>query len=201
MAGPGRFDEAVARIDAANANDPSRLRYDGRDVPKEPTHARLMSEWVLRLKPDASEALQLAARAHHLRRWERPRDAYPDGRGGYLRWRTDAQAFHIAEASTILREAGYDEATVRRVGEIMGKRGIKLDDEVQAYEDALCLVFIETQLHDLAARTEEATLLNAIRRTWQKMSPPAQEVALAFDLRPEDRALVARAIAVGEGQG
>jgi len=187
--------DALARIDGANADDPTTLDYDGRPVPKEPTHARLMSDWVMRLRPGASEALQIAARAHHIRRWERPRDSYPPGRSGYLRWRSDAQAFHIAETSAILRSCGYGDDVVTRVSEIMGKRRIKLDDEVQAYEDALCLVFIETQLHDLAARTAEATLVNAVRRTWQKMSPAAQDVALGFDLREEDRALIAKAIA------
>lgn len=190
-----RLERAIARIDAANAADPATLDYDGTRAPKEPTHARLMSEWIARLKPNASEALQVAARAHHIRRWERPRNAYPAGRTGYLRWRTDAQAFHIAETAAILRETGYGEDVIARMSEIMGKRGMKADDEVQAYEDALCLVFIETQLHDLAARTAEATLVNAIRRTWQKMSPAAREVALGFNLRDEDLQLVQKAIA------
>ena len=38
------------------------------------------------------ETLLLAARAHHLRRWELPRDSYPVGRAGYLRWRRDQKA-------------------------------------------------------------------------------------------------------------
>lgn len=191
----GRLRSVIDRIDAANASDTAVLEYDGERLPKEPTHARLMSEWIERLKPDASDALRIAARAHHIRRWERPRDAYPPGRNGYLRWRDDARDFHVAKTVALAREAGYGEDTVERVARIMGKRRIKLDDEAQAYEDALCLVFIETQLHDLAARTAEATLLNAIRRTWQKMSPAAREVALGFDLRPEDRALIEKAIA------
>lgn len=170
------------------------LEYDGRAVPKEPTHARLMSAWVARLCPEPSEALQIAARAHHIRRWERPRDAYPAGRRGYLRWREDARLFHIAETEAILREAGYGDDVIGRVGYIMGKRGLKIDAEAQAYEDALCLVFIETQLHDLSARTAEPTLLNAIRRTWVKMSPEAQRAALAFNLLPDDRRLIEKAL-------
>ena len=40
----------------------------------------------------------------------------------------------------------------------MRKEGLAHDAEVQALEDALCLVFLETQLADVAARLEPDTL-------------------------------------------
>ena len=54
----------------------------------------MLSRWVGLLLPEASEELRLAARAHHIRRWQRPRSTFPEGRGGYLRWRTSLHAFH-----------------------------------------------------------------------------------------------------------
>ncbi|SVD31636.1 uncharacterized protein METZ01_LOCUS384490, partial [marine metagenome] len=37
-------------------------------VPEDPVHAENVLEWVLKLKPDAGEALQLAALAHDIDR-------------------------------------------------------------------------------------------------------------------------------------
>ncbi|MDA1062220.1 MAG: DUF4202 family protein, partial [Chloroflexi bacterium] len=113
---PGdRFERAIAAIDAANADDPQRIAVDGVPQPKELTHARMLGEWVRRLDPAPSEALLLAAHAHHVRRWTVPRDSYPAGREAYLRWRRDLHAFHAEQAARLLRDAGYDEPTIERV--------------------------------------------------------------------------------------
>src|SRR5690606_21022642 len=120
--------------------------------PKELAHAELMTEWVRRLDPDPSEAQLLAARAAHLRRWGTPRSSYPDGRAGYLRWRRDLQQQHADEVGAILERVGYDPATVERVQQLVTKRGLGIDPAVQVHEDALCLVFLETQLADTAAK-------------------------------------------------
>ena len=78
---PGRFQAAIARIDAANSADPR-----GYELP----YAQRLSAWVDRLSPNASEPLRLAARAQHLCRWLIPRDSYPAGRIAYLKWREDS---------------------------------------------------------------------------------------------------------------
>jgi len=139
-----RFSRALAEIDALNAQDPNSIVIRGQRVPKELGHSRLLSEWIDRLAPSASEALRLAGRASHLVRWRYPRSEYPEGRVGYLRWRKDLQQKHATTAAAILREQGYDEALVSRVGAIICKKGLGRDAEVQVLEDALCLVFLET---------------------------------------------------------
>ena len=69
---PGAFDEAIRRIDESNSEDPNREEADGRSYPKEVLYAQRMTAWVERLDPTASEALLLAARSQHIRRWESP---------------------------------------------------------------------------------------------------------------------------------
>ena len=194
MGDPERLRRALEAIDAANAADPNRLRVRGALRPKELAHAELVSEWVEKLRPDPSEALRLAARAHHLRRWAIPRSEYPAGRAGYLRWRVALQELHAREAGEILASVGYGPELVARVGELVRKRGLGRDPEVQALEDALCLVFLETQFHDLAGRLEEEKLLDVTRKTLRKMSPEAAREALALPLEPADRALLERAL-------
>ena len=108
-----RFAKAVAAIDAANADDPNTILLDGVARPKEQTHSDMMSSWVRRLDPDATDEQLLAARAHHLRRWTIPRSDYPDGRAGYLRWRTALKNQHGTDVARILGDVGYDD-DVRR---------------------------------------------------------------------------------------
>src|SRR5262245_7462722 len=53
MASPDRLRAALAAIDEANADDPNVVTVRDRTGPKEVVHAELVTEWVLRLKPNA----------------------------------------------------------------------------------------------------------------------------------------------------
>ena len=182
---PHRFARALARIDAANAEDPNG---------KELLYSQRMSDWLDRVEPDASEALRLAARAQHVRRWTIPRSDYPMDRIGYLKWRTTLYRFHADTAGAMLREVGYDEGTVARVGSLIRKERIKQDAEAQTLEDVICLVFLENYFAEFAAQHDEGKVVNILRRTWGKMSERGRGVALTLEMPAEARRLVERAL-------
>jgi hypothetical protein len=190
-----RLDRAHAAIDAANADDPARIVVRGQERPKELAHAELVSEWVRRLDDHPSDEMLLAARAHHLRRWTIPRTSYPAGRAGYLRWRKTLHEHHATDVAGILTDAGYDDATVGRVQDLVRKRGLGRDPEVQVLEDALCLVFLETQLADLSERFDDDKVVEILRKSAKKMSADGLAAAQGLDLDPERRALLERALA------
>lgn len=192
--------DAIAAIDAANAEDPNTIEVRGELRPKEQAHAELMTEWLTRLDPDADDAQHLAARAHHLRRWTVPRSDYPDGRAGYLRWRTALKKQHAEEVAAILADVGYDGPTIERTQRIIRKEGLASDPQVQTHEDALCLVFLETQLAELADAQGDEKMIDIIQKTAAKMSPRGLELAGDLPMRDADRALIARALA-GAGSG
>lgn len=194
LAATRRFTEAIRRIEAANAADPATLTARGKTRPKALAEGAMALSWVARLYPAATEALRLAALAHHLRRWEIPRASHPEGRTGYLRWRKAVRALHAREVGAILEDVGYDACFIARVQDIVRKKDLAEDGEVQALEDAICLVFLETELASLQARMDAEKLASVLRKTWGKMSPPAREAALALRLSPEARALVLRAV-------
>jgi hypothetical protein len=193
--GRDRFARAIAAIDAANRDDPNRILVRGETRPKELAHAELVTEWVGRLRPEPSEALLLAARAHHFRRWISPRSSYPEGRAGYLRWRRDLSQRQAADLGALLDEAGYDELTIERVQAIMRKRDLASDPEVQALEDAMCLVFLETQCDDLASRLDRPHMVEIVRKSMGKMSPDGIAMVSHAALSAEAQALVAEASA------
>ena len=188
-----RFERAIAAIDAVNAEDPNRISFGGAARPKELVHAELVTEWVRRMRPDAGEALLLAARAHHVGRWLIPRSSYPTGRAGYLRWRRALHDLHAARVAEILAPLGYEDETISRVQDLVRKRGLGEDPEVQALEDALCLVFVQTQLHDLLGRLDDEKAVDVVAKTLRKMSDEAIELVGTVDLMPADAALIERA--------
>ena len=190
-----RLARAVAAIDAANAEDPDTIEVRGEIRPKEQAHAEMMTEWVRRLDPDAVDAQLLAARAHHLRRWSIPRASFPDGRTGYLRWRTALKKQHAEEVGEILGREGYGPDVIEVVQRIVRKEGLSADPMVQTHEDALCLVFLETQLLDLARDQGDDKTVDIVRKTVAKMSERGIEAALALDLPAEALALLGRAMA------
>ncbi|MBX9848818.1 MAG: DUF4202 domain-containing protein, partial [Rhodocyclaceae bacterium] len=131
---------------------------------------------------DASEAVQLAVRAQHIKRWTVPRNTYPMTPIGYKQWRTGLYTFHAATAGALMREAGYDEATITEVERIVSKKGIKVNPQTQLMEDVVALVFIEHYLTTFAAQHpdyDEAKWCDIIKKTWQKMSAQGREFALS----------------------
>jgi hypothetical protein len=185
---------AFAAIDAANADDPNTIVVRGETRPKEQAHAELAVEWVRRLVPAASDELLLAARAHHVRRWDIPRSSEPDGRAGYLKWKRGLQQHHADVAGRVLAEVGVDEATIERVQALVRKERLRADPEVQALEDALCLVFVETQFGDLAAQLGDDHMVDVVAKTLRKMTPAGREAALGLPLDESALAIVGRAL-------
>jgi hypothetical protein len=147
------------------------------------------------LAPDASGALRLAVRAHHLRRWVIPRASRPDGRAGYLRWRRDLKSVHAEAVAEVLTPVGIGPDVIGAVQRLVTKQGLGSDPEAQTFEDVVCLVFLETQYDALIDRLgDDEKMVAVLRKTLPKMSGAA--VALAPEALPSERgaALVARAL-------
>ena len=151
---------------------------------------RRAEEWVVQLDPAASDALRLAARAHHLRRWGLPRSDYPEGRAGYLRWRKAQRDRHARDLVAILDGAGVDGSVSARAAQIVTKRGLGSDPEVQVFEDAVSLTFLETELRPVLDRLDDdAKAADIVAKTLAKMSSAGREqvasVAAGLDERSQ----------------
>jgi hypothetical protein len=185
------FAKAIRRLDEENARDPNQ--ESGR--PRELLYAERLTAWVLKLSPDASEALRLAARGQHVCRWESPRENYPMTRAGYLKWRADLKKFHAEKSGAILREAGYGDDLIRRVQALNLKQNFPADAECRVLEDALCLVFLEFQFAALVAKSDDEKMINAVRKSWEKMTPVGRAEALKLKFGEREQALIQRALA------
>jgi hypothetical protein len=186
-----RYDAATAAIDQANAADPNTVEVRGHAVALALVHGQLATEWIGKLVDEPDEALLLAARAHHLRRWELARNGYPAGRAGYLRWRRDQKVRHATDVAAILAPCGYDADEIERVQRLIRREAV---DGTQAVEDAACLVFIETQLADVATRMDHDLLIDVLRKSARKLSPSGAAAIAQIPLGPDERALLHEAL-------
>ncbi len=178
-----RLERVLKAIDAANAADPTQERDGEEEWPAALLYGQRMSAELGRLCPDASEALRIAARGQHIERWTSPRDTYPEGRAGYLAWRTDLGRFHAERVAGLMREHGYGDAECDRVARLLRKEGIKRDAEAQMLEDVICFVFMRWYLADFAAKRSPDALDRIVAKTARKMSPEGRDrAAREFDL-------------------
>jgi tRNAThr (cytosine32-N3)-methyltransferase len=181
-------------IDAAHAADPVRTT-DGR--PAELVYADRIEAWTARLVPEVSPLLRLAARSQHLERWSVPRATYPMDKAGYYAWRRSLYTKQSERARALLQEAGVSADEAATVATWVSKAGLKTNAGTQALEDAACLVFLENEIKAFAVQHSDyprEKFVDILRKTWRKMSPPAQQAALTLALPSEIGALVREAI-------
>jgi hypothetical protein len=191
---PQKFEAALRRFDEENSRDPNHETAGGISHPRELLYAERLTNWVLRLCRNASEELCLAARCQHICRWEISRVSFPMTRAGYLQWRATLKKFHAQKAGEILRDVGYDESVIRRVQDLNLKKNFPNDPAVRVLEDALCLMFLEFQFADLAAKTAEDKTINALQKSWQKMTDAARAEALKLNYGEREKTLLQRAL-------
>lgn len=177
-----KFERAISLIDEVNSTDPTQEVVGDTVFPKELLYSLRMSQQLLEFLPDASEELQLAARAQHIKRWAIPRESYPMDRIGYLKWREDLKVMHAKITDELLLEAGYGEEIRDRVTFLVKKKLIKKDSESQTLEDVICLVFLKHYFEDFSRKHSDEKLIDILRKTWQKMSEKGRKAALNLKL-------------------
>jgi hypothetical protein len=194
------YESARALIDSANSADPNQVTADGKQWPKELLYSERMSDMLERFNPQSDEVMKLAIRAQHIERWKSPRNAYPEGRIGYLKWRKDLYKIQANTAAELMRQAGFDEEGIERAWKAVAKKNIKGNPDTQLLEDVTDLVFMEHYMLEFVEKHpdySEEKWIEIIQKTWNKMSQEAQQFALsgAVSLPQSLLPLIQRALA------
>lgn len=188
-----RLQQTLRRFDDYNAADPTSFSWAGQACPQELFLAEKLHEWVMKLAPDASEALILASRCQHIGRWEIARGSYPEGRIGYLSWRKALARHHARIAQDIIKDAGYPDSVSDRVAAILMKQGIKQDPDVQVMENALCLVFLQYQ-YEAFHPAHPDKIVEILRKSLLKMDGAGHQQALGLPYSPTGLAYIKQAL-------
>ena len=182
-------------IDTINTADVNTTVVDGISHPKELLYGQYMSACLEKYWPNASEHLQIAVRAQHVKRWHFKRADFAVGKKGYLTWRKELGIFHAATAKSLMIEYGYNEEAAETTAAIIRKENLKSNSESQTLEDVACLVFLQYYFDAFAAKHKEEKIIRIVQLTWRKMSAQGQEIALSLSLPPHLAKLVGKALA------
>lgn len=190
-----RLAATIAAVDAANAEDPTAVIDKGRSVPAELLYSQRMTERLNRHYPDASETLQIAARAQHIRRWTMPRGDFPLGRKGYNEWRTACRQAHAATAGRIMADQGYDQAAIDQVGKLIRKQELKSDPDSQRLQNVVGAVFVEHYLAAFADDHDDEKLIGILRKTARKLDEEGIAALAQIEVSPRVAKLLQSALA------
>jgi hypothetical protein len=205
------FTKACAAFEAAHYEDPRMITVTNNNnttLPYSVHYHQRMVYWLQQLTtnttffgggvdtttttttvplPPPSEALQLAVRCQHIRRWTQPRSAYPTGLAGYQQWRTKLQNYHAQQATDILLDCGYNTTMTQQVSNLLCKQNLPTspdDSDVQLLEDVICVVFLENEytqfVQDKVDQYTDEKLIRIVQKTWSKMSPRGHAAALSM---------------------
>ena len=94
-----------------------------------------------------------------------------------------------------MREQGYDEEMIARVGSLIQKKRLKKDEDVQTLEDVVCLVFLEHYFDAFSQKHDKDKLIDILKKTWVKMSPEGHKAAFSLPLSASSLALIEEALA------
>ena len=189
-----KFKRAITLIDNKNSEDTRFEYFQGQEYPKELLYSQRMIQNLLLFKPDASEELQLAARAQHICRWKIERKEYPMDRIGYLKWRETLKKMHAKITSDVLNEVGYNQKFINRVSFLINKKLIKKDEETQILEDVICLVFLQYYFEEFADKHLDKKVIEIIMKTWIKMSIKGQEAVKGLTFSERCQSLIKEAL-------
>lgn len=191
-----RFSKVISAIDQAHQSDPNFEKWEGKDYPVEYLNAIRMTQSLDDLYPNASEALKIACRCHHIYRWKIPRSEYPMNKVGYHQWRNTLKKYHAVETEKIMASHDYDSEIIEETKKIIEKRQLKLNPDSQAMEDVICIVFLKYGLHTFGPKYDESKVIDILTKTWHKMSDYAQSEALKLELPAYSADIVKKALAL-----
>lgn len=196
--------KVLSAIDKINQTDINTTLVDGIEHPKELLYGQRMTECLAKHWVDASELLQIAVRAQHIKRWHLKRTEFEQGKAGYYQWRIALGKFHAQLTAEIMLESGYNEEQANQTASIICKENLKdktqsqLNLDSQTLEDVACLVFLEHYFDDFAAKyiaeNNEEKIIRIVKLTWNKMSERGHEIALTLALPKHLAALVNKAL-------
>ncbi len=118
----------------------------GSSVPEDPVHSKNTLKWLLKLNPDADEALQIAALGHDI---ERAIDECKVRREDFEQY-DRFKAAHAHNSAKILKEimldCGLDETLIEQVYELVRRHEVGGDERSDLLKDADSISYFEVNL-------------------------------------------------------
>ncbi len=157
------------------------------DVPEDYAHAKSVKEWVLKFRPDADWALQIAAFAHDIERALPQRKVIRSKFSDY----NDFKNAHALSSARVIQEILDKYPLSRKVkNKILilirnHELGQSEDSDLAVLKDADSLSFFEVNLLAYAERNDESEILSRMIWGYQRLSKRARQIVKEFHYENE----------------
>lgn len=152
----------------------------GSQVPEDPLHAENTLEWLLKLKPDADEALQVAALGHDIERAIEARKVQRTDFADYDAFKA-AHARNSAEIlKEVMEECNLSQETIDEVYQLVCRHESGGDPRANLLKDADSLSFFDVNLPLYYARNGWAESRRRCVWGYRRLSPERRSLVQAF---------------------
>lgn len=148
-------------------------------------HAKSTKKWLLKLKPDADYALQIAALAHDIERgvdtekFEKTKDQLKDYKN-YKQLHSEKSAKVIVE---ILEKHNYENEFILKVKNLVLKHEFGGDYETDNLKDADSLSFFEENLEQYYKKFGQDRAEKKVKFMYERMSNKAKKQVKEIELK------------------
>ena len=171
----------------------------GSSVPEDPVHSKNTLNWLLKLKPDADQALQIAALGHDIERAIDQRKVRREDFEHYDQFK----AAHAHNSAEILKEVmlncGVEETLMEQVYDLVNRHEVGGDERSDLLKDADSISYFEVNLPHYYNRhgwdETKRRCLWGYKRLSEKMKTRAAKLTFEND---ELRALMRTTIEEGQ---
>lgn len=146
-------------------------------------HAKSTRKWILKLKPDASYALQISALAHDIERGFEP-DYYNETKENFDDYKKH-KTIHSEKSAKIIVELlekhGFDKEFISKVEHLVLKHELGGDSESNLLMDADSISFFEENFVQYYEKYGKYKAKKKIRFTYDRMSKKARKLVKNMD--------------------
>ena len=168
------FAETMDSINCAKQQ--IRATISKSSVPEDPRHADNVLEWLLKLKPDADETLQIAALAHDIDRADEQTKIKRADFKDYDQFKA-AHAHHSATIlKQILQQCQVEQSIIDNACQLVEQHEVGGDPRSDLLKDADSISYFEVNMPLYFQREGYEETLNRCIWGYQRLSPKMKEV-------------------------
>lgn len=157
-------------------------------VETDPVHSKNTRMWVLKLNPEADEALQIAALAHDIERGLEP-DYFVRTKSKFKDYNKHKR-IHSEKSARIIEalliKYGFDEGFIKKVKHLVLNHETGGDKDSNTLRDADSISFFEDNLKLYYHKHTRKFVEFKIKYMFNRMSKRSKNIVKKFDFRPQE---------------
>lgn len=154
-------------------------------VKEDVIHAELVLKWVLQLKNDADEALQIAAFSHDIDRAisKITESELKNSLEGYAKYKEEHAGRSAKYIAEILKEYKYPLKTIKKISELVKNHEVGGDKESDILRDADSLAYFEYNIPSYIERNGEEKAKRKIQFMYKRASSKVKKIIEAMEYK------------------